>query len=78
MSRRLRVIQTADGNVTVGSGEWNSDGDDDDAGSEISLLLMTDKGIHAEGLLLYLDWPSVVVPATIFSVTGTTTLGQSK
>ena len=53
--RYLQIIHTNAGNVTVGIGERHSDGDDNDAGYETSLLLMNNKGIHYEGLLLDLD-----------------------
>ena len=56
MVRLLRIIQTESGNATVGSDERQGDGDDDDSGSEISLLPLNDKGIYGEGLLLNLDW----------------------
>ena len=57
MKRHSRIIQTEAGNATVGSGEQHGDGDDDDAGFEISLILLNDKGIYAEGLFLNLDQP---------------------
>ena len=38
MVRRLRIIQTEAWNSTIRSGERHGDGDNDDAGSEISLL----------------------------------------
>ena len=38
MAQCLWIFQTEAGNATVGSGEWHGDGDDDDAGYEISLL----------------------------------------
>ena len=55
MARRARIIQTEDRNATVGRGKRHGDGDENDVGSEISLLLLNNKGIHAEGLFLNLD-----------------------
>ena len=59
MARRSPITHNKAGNATIGSSERHGDGDNDDVGSEISLLLLNDKGIHAEGLLLNLDtlWP---------------------
>ena len=62
MARRMQIIHTQDGNATVGSGERHSAGDNDDAGSEISLLPLNDKVIYAEGLFLNLDRPLGGVP----------------
>ena len=62
MARGSRIIQTEAGNATVGSDERHGDGDDDDAGSEIPLLPLNDKGIHAEDLFLNLDRPRVGIP----------------
>ena len=42
-------------NATVGSDERHGDGDGDKAGSEISLINLNDKGIHAEGIFLNSD-----------------------
>ena len=55
MARRLRIFQTEYGNTTVGISKQHGDGEDNDAGSEISLLLLYDKGIYADGLFLNLD-----------------------
>ena len=52
MAQRLRIIQTEAENATVWSGKRHDDGDDNDAGYEISLLPLYDKGIHSEGLFL--------------------------
>ena len=62
MARHLQIIQTEARNVTIGSGERYGDGDDDEAGSEISLLPLNDKGIYAEGLFLNLYRPRGGVP----------------
>ena len=62
MEQCSRIIQTEAGNTTVGSGKWYGDGDDDDVGSYISLLLLNDRGIHVEGLFIYLDRPGGGVP----------------
>ena len=62
MARRLRIIQTEAGNATIGSDKRHGNGDDDDAGSDIYLLLLNNKGIHAEGHLLNLDQPRGGVP----------------
>ena len=62
--QRLRMIYTEDGNTTVGRGKRHGDGDDNVAGSDISLLPMNDKGIYAEGLFLYLDRPRGGVPVS--------------
>ena len=43
--------------TTVGIGKRNGDGDNNDTGSEISLLPLNDKGINSEGLFLNLVWP---------------------
>ena len=51
----MQIIQTEAGNATIGSGERHDDGYDDDAGSDISLLPLKNKGIHFEGLFLNLD-----------------------
>ena len=34
----------------------HGDGDDDEAGSEISFLTLSNKGIHAEGIFEFLNW----------------------
>ena len=54
MARHLRIMHTEAGNATVGSGKWRAasgerhgDEDDNDAGYEISLLPLNDKGIYA-------------------------------
>ena len=52
-----RIVQTEARNATVGSGKRHGDRDYDDAGSEISLLTLNDKGINAEGMFLNLDRP---------------------
>ena len=62
MARHSRIIQTDSGNATVGSRDRHGDGDDDDAGSNISLLPMNYKGIYSEGIFLNLDWPRGGVP----------------
>ena len=61
MARRLWIVHTEDGNATIGSGERHGDGDNNDAGSEIYLLLLNYKGIYAEGLFLNLDRPRIGV-----------------
>ena len=70
MARCLQIIHTEAGNATLESGEWHGDGDVDDAGSEIYLLPLNDKGIHAEGLFLNLYWlrVGVTVAAEIMAV----------
>ena len=67
MARRLRIIRTEAGNATVRSGERHGDGDDDDSGSEISIITLNDKGIYAEGIFLNLYRPrgGVLVTAEI-------------
>ena len=67
------MIKTEAGNVTVGRGERHGDEDVNDAGSEISLLPMKDKGNHAEGLFLHLDRPCGGVP-----VASEIMMGQAK
>ena len=62
MAQRLRVIHTEAGNATVGSGDRHGTGEDDDAGSEIYLLPLNDKGICAKGVFLNLDWLCSGVP----------------
>ena len=62
MAWRLQIIHTEAGNATIRSDDRHGDGDDDDAGSEISLLLLNDKIIYAEGLFLNLDRPRGDVP----------------
>ena len=62
MAQRLGIIQTEAGNATVGSGEGHGYRDGNDAGYEISLLPLYDKGIYAEGLFLKLDQPRSGVP----------------
>ena len=52
MARRSCIIHTEAGKSTVGSNERHRDGDDNVTGSELSLLPLNDKGIHAEDLLL--------------------------
>ena len=42
MARRLWILHAEAGNATVGSGKRYVDGDNDDAGSEISLLPLND------------------------------------
>ena len=69
----LRIIQTEAGNATVGSVKRHGDGDDDNAGSDISLLTLYSKGIHDEGLFLNLDRPAMISAAT-----GTPPRGRSK
>ena len=75
MVRRLRIFQTEAGNATVGSGDWHGDGDGDDAGSEIYLLPLYDKGIYAEGLLFNLDWPCGGVPVAAEIMSGRARVG---
>ena len=62
-------MHTEPGNATVGSGKWRAasgerhgDEDDNDAGYEISLLPLNDKGIYAEVIFLNLDRPRDGVP----------------
>ena len=55
MARRLRIFQTEAGYAEIGIIKRHGDGDDDDAGSDIFLLPLNDKGIYAEGLFLNLD-----------------------
>ena len=62
MVRLSWIIQTEDGNAIIGSSKQHGDGDNNDAGSEIALFPLNDKGIHTEGLFLILDWPSGGVP----------------
>ena len=62
MAQGSRIIQTDSGNATVGSRDRHGDRDDDDAGSNISLLPMNYKGIYSEGIFLNLDWPRGGVP----------------
>ena len=57
MSRRSQIIQTKAGNNTVGISDRRGDGYEDEAGSEISIFPMNNKGIHSEGLFLNLDRP---------------------
>ena len=64
MAQLLRRIQTEAGNSTIGSGKQHGDGDDDDSGSDIYLLLLNDKFIYAEGLFINLDRPHGGVPVT--------------
>ena len=64
------TIQTEDGNTTVGIDEQHGDGDDDDAGSDISLHTMYNKVIYAEGLFLNLDWLRGGVPVAAEIMTG--------
>ena len=77
MAQRLWIIQTEASNSTVGrgerqaaSGKRHGDGENDDAGSEIDLLMMNDKGIYAKGLFFNLYRPrgSVPVAAEIMAV----------
>ena len=75
MARRLRIFQTEAGNATVRSGERHGDGDDNDAGSEISLLPLYDKGIHDEGLFLNLDRPCGGVPVKAEIMAGRARVG---
>ena len=53
----MRIFQNEDENATVGSIERHGNGDNDYEGYEIFLLLLNNKGIYAEGLLLNLDRP---------------------
>ena len=62
MARHLLIFQTEAGNSSVGSNKRHVDVDDDDAGSDIFLLPLNDKGIYAEGILLNLDRPYGGVP----------------
>ena len=73
MVQHSRITHTEDGNATIGSGERHGDGDGDDAESEISLLPLSDKGIHAEGLFLNLD-----CPRHSFTVTAETVAGRAR
>ena len=43
MAQRSRIIQTGSGNATIGGGKRHVDGDDDDAGSGISILPLNNK-----------------------------------
>ena len=52
------------------SGERHGDEDNDDAESEISLLMLNDKGINAKGLFLNLDRPRGSVPIASEIMTG--------
>ena len=52
MAKRSQIIHTEAGNVTVGSSKRHGDGDHNYVGSEISLLPLNDKCIHAEDLFL--------------------------
>ena len=65
MSRRSRIIQIEAGNNTIGSGEQHGDGDNNDKGSEISSLILNDKGIHTEVPFLNLDQPRGGVPVAV-------------
>ena len=58
----MQMIQNEAGNATVGSDKWHGDGDGNKAGSEISILKLNDKGIHAEGVFLNFDRPCGGVP----------------
>ena len=62
MARCLWVIYTKSGNATIGSDKRHGDGDYDEAGSEISLLPLNNKGMYAEGLFLNLYQPRGGVP----------------
>ena len=62
MAQRSRIIQTEAGNATIGSYKRYGDGDDTDAGSDISLLPLNDKYINTEGPFLNLDRPRGGVP----------------
>ena len=75
MARSLRIIQTEDGNANVGSGNWNGNVDNNDAGSEISLLPLNNKGIYAEGLFLNLDWTRGGVPVASEIMSGQARVG---
>ena len=75
MTRCLRIIQTEAENATVGSGDQHVDGDDDDTGSEISLLLLNHKVIYAEGLFLHLYWPRGSVPVAAKIIAGRAQVG---
>ena len=57
MAQRSQIIHTEAWNATIGIREQHGDQDDDDAGYEISLLLLNDKDIHAGVPLLNLDQP---------------------
>ena len=48
MARHSRIIHADSGNATVGSSEWHGDGDDNNTGSEIFLLPLNNRFIHAE------------------------------
>ena len=75
MARLLRIIHTEAGNATVGSGEKHGDGDNDDAGYEISILPLNDKGIHTEVPLLNLDRPRGSVPVAAEILAGQARIG---
>ena len=75
MARRSRIIQTEDRNKTVESGKQHVDGDDNGAGCDISLLLLNDKGIHPEVLLLNFYRPGGSVPVAEEIVTGRAQVG---
>ena len=64
------IIQTKADSVTVWSGDRHGDEDNDDAESEISLLMLNDKGINAKGLFLNLDRPRGSVPIASEIMTG--------
>ena len=78
MAQLLRIIQTEAGNATVGSGEQNGDGDNDDAGSEKSLLLLNGKGIYAGGLFLNLDRPCGGFPVAAEIMAGRVQVGRQE
>ena len=58
---RLRLVTPPLG---AASSERHGDGDDDDTGSDISLLPLNDKGIYSERLFLNLSRPHGGVPVT--------------
>ena len=72
MARHLRIIHNEAGNTTVGGGNrreslcWT----DNDAGSEIYLLPLNNKGIYTEVLFLNLDRPRGGVPVAAVIMTG--------
>ena len=64
------------GNKTVGSGKRHGDGENDDAGSDKSLLPLNNKCIHAEGILLNLDRPCGGVPVAAEIMGGRALVGR--
>ena len=71
----MRIFQNEDENATVGSIERHGNGDNDYEGYEIFLLLLKNKGIYAEGLLLNLDRPRSSVPFSAEIVVGQARVG---